>query len=171
MEQSKRITENENRLLRQLLHANNIAYVGSTALQPSRPLLPESSQASRSLPLQDNYSTYYDTDHMMNDFATTALGSQSDMMDSSAAVTTLPMRQNPSQQNSFSPTQASSYNPSDSSNMGLATPSTTGYTTSPPSLPPPENANSLATMGTINATTQQWFTDGNDPTLVNFVVE
>ena len=161
IEISKRQVDNENRLLRQLLQANNIPFVGSTAADTNQALLTGNFPNLNRPPVQSNITSYADANHLINNLASTSIASQSTTMSSTPPnLRTIPSNPSPSIQSSMStgaPTP--SYSPSEPSTIGLPTQPTNGFAsyspggssnvglaTQPPSSLSTQPTNSLATQ-------------------------
>ena len=184
-ELKQRQVDNENRLLRQLLQANNIPFVGSTAADTNPSLLAGNLPNLGKPPLQPTFTSYPDTTHMTNGFAPNPMVPPSTTMSSTPpTLRTMPSNPSPSIHSSISagaPTP--SYSPSEPSTIGLPLQPTNGYVNNPQlaypaydGLPTYDMNNAAASSSDISIYNGapdriMKFKDGNDPKFISFVVE
>lgn len=182
----KRAIENENRLLRQLLQANNIPFVGSTPVNfgqalPSGNLLPgniypDSSSAA--------YNSYVDTTDSFNNLSP---GSQAVTVGPSPTVTDTTMGLTPPIQGALSSAPTSTYSPVDTPALNFnSQPTINGGLSMPPVSNPPVHTQKPNQNHTTNGygeargktitrpeqlVPQPFFDDPDDPMFIEFVVE
>ena len=184
-ELKQRQVDNENRLLRQLLQANHIPFVGSTTADTNPGLLAGNLPNLGKPPLQPTFTSYPDTNNMTNGFVSNPMVPQGTTMSSTPpTLRTMPSNPSPSIQSSVSagaPTP--SYSPSEPSTIGLPMQPTNGYVSNPQltyptydGLPNYDVNNAAASSSDISVYNGApdrilKFKDGNDPKFISFVVE
>lgn len=188
MENEKRAIENENRLLRQLLQANNIPFVGSTHMNFSQPsnmggMAPGNIYSDSNSSV---YNSYFDSNDAYKNNLTP--GSQSMTLGPSPASTSTSMNHTPSLRDSISAGPNSSYSRGNASafkdftsppiaNGAGAVPVQSNstdpnlYFDGSGTVDGAESSSDLTTSNPNKLVPQPFFDKPDDPLFIEFVVE